>query len=158
MFLIPRLHLSCCLYRGLHSQVFKDKIRRISPLIKVVFTTVKSRNCFHLPKLSFNILNASNFIYEFVCGLCSSNYIGRTKRIFFHRITEHYKADLGSHFRKCNPNISFDNFTSMFKILNTAHWYTDLCILESLYINCRKPNINMQLRISSEYRLSLNFI
>ena len=145
-------------YRGLHSKIFANHMRRIVPDIKIVFTTVKSRTLFPLPKISKNIMDFSNIIYKFSCNVCKSTYIGRTKRIFFHRLKEHFKGELGKHTISCSKhNLDFKDFSQLFCIIDFANSFIDLCILESLHIINSVPKLNTQLKVANDYNLRVKW-
>ena len=94
----------------------------------------------------------SSLVYEYSCAQCASRYVGSTHRNMYMRVAEHAgfsfrtQAPLTSppfsaireHSEQCNTSISSDDF----KILDKNKFYTDLRILESLYISKRKPQLN----------------
>ena len=85
----------------------------------------------------------------------SSTYIGKTCGYFKTGIEEHIKNDKTSHIFKQiqSTAISFDSYNSLsFKIIHKAISKLDLKIKNSLHINWRKPNLNVQ-----ENHLALTF-
>ena len=86
-------------------------------------------------------------VYKFTCARCSSSYIGETCRHFKTRIEEHIKKGNKSHILKRLHSTAtcFDSYNSLyFKIIDKANSKFDLKIKEVLYINSRKPNLNVQ--------------
>ena len=141
--------------RGHHSYIFKSKMTSLISNVHVVLTTVKARNILSLPKPKFNIVTSFKVIYQYTCPKCQSEYIGRKKRIMFHRISEHMNGFVGRHHKACNDNNN--NISECFQILDSARHYKDLCILEALYIKKRKPSLNKQLMNNgAEHILSFN--
>ena len=133
-------------FRGLHTLLLAKHVRRLAPEIRVVFTTVKSKEVIcNLPKIESPIVSKSNVVYQFKCSGCHAHYIGRTKRLLFCRIKEHSRSVLFSHFKNCSNNTSVKHFTECFSIVDWARFYYDLCILEHLYILAYKPSLNSQL-------------
>ena len=95
----------------------------------------------------------SSIVYEFSCLQCRSVYVGMTARNLYIRVAEH----LGKSFRtgnriaspshskvrehivnSCPQSVSLDNF----KILTSSSNFSDLKILESLYIHYLRPDLN----------------
>ena len=86
-------------------------------------------------------------VYKFTCAICSSSYIGKTSRHFKTRIEEHIIKDNKSYiFKHLHPTgTCFDSYNSLcFKIIDKANSKIDLKIKETLHINWRKPNLNVQ--------------
>ena len=95
----------------------------------------------------------SKVIYQYICPTCKSTYIGRTKRILYHRVKEHVNGIIGQHHFGCNGNT---DIFGCFTVLDWARKYKDLCVLEALYIQENKPILNKQLiNGGSEHLLSL---
>ena len=100
---------------------------------------------------------SSSLIYEFSCVLGSApvSYIGMTKRQLYQRVAEHAGlstrsnkpisnppySSIRTHSLSCACSITLNNF----KILSTSKTDFDLKILESLYINKKRPCLNEQL-------------
>ena len=94
----------------------------------------------------------SGLIYEFSCAQCASRYVGSTNRNLYMRAAEHAgksfrtqailsqppSSAIRPHSQACNSEISIDQF----KILDFNSDFTDLRILESLYIYNTKPVLN----------------
>ena len=135
-------------YRGLHTAFFSKQLQRLSPKLRILYSTAKVRNFLTLPRFDTNFYDKSNVIYCFSCPNCKQKYIGRTKRILFSRITEHKRNDLGTHFNSCG---NVGSFIESFTILDSTSYYTDLCTLELLYIKFHKPQLNIQLGKTSNF-------
>ena len=124
------------------SLAFAKKLRFIVPTARIVYTTVKAKQLFFPSRQSSSIVCRYNIIYRNTCPSCSCTYIGRTRRLFFHRGNEHTKSFIGEHHHHCGNSVEFIN---CFKVLDQAITYKDLCILEALYIQFYKPSLNTQL-------------
>ena len=104
----------------------------------------------------------SNIIYKFSCGTCQGSYIGSTTKQSRIRFFQH----LGMSPRTNRPvscpthsspknhchNNNHPFSINQFQIIDTANNELDLRILESLYINQEKPNLNID---KSAYPLNL---
>ena len=129
-------------YRGPHSLLFKSKLKASLPKLRIIFTTTKYTAFLNLPKSPVQLSSKFKAIYEYSCPSCSATYIGRTKRLLYHRMNEHFKAELGDHHSACKNEVSFYD---CFKIIDTASSFKDLCILETIYILHYKPSLNLSL-------------
>ena len=67
--------------------------------IDLVFSSFKISSLFSM-KNSVPFDLRSYVVYEFVCGSCKADYIGRTKRHLSTRIKEHLETDKKSHVYK----------------------------------------------------------
>ena len=93
----------------------------------------------------------SSLVYEFSCGSCAHRYIGSTNRNLYMRVNEHAgrsvrtgnivskpsNSSILDHAFICKTKICLDNF----KILDSCN-SQNLRILESLYINKFRPELN----------------
>ena len=94
----------------------------------------------------------SNAVYLFSCPCCNARYVGSSTRFIQHRICEHkgisYRTLLPltkppfSAIREHSHNSDHPYTDTAFEILTVSSTKTDLLILESLYINKMKPNLN----------------
>ena len=94
----------------------------------------------------------SSLVYEYSCAQCASRYVGSTHRNLYMRVAEHSGVSfrtqvpltsppfsaIREHTDQCITSISSDNF----KILDKNRFYTELRVLESLYIQKLKPQLN----------------
>ena len=92
-----------------------------------------------------------NVVYEITCTLCSSIYIGETRRRVRTRFMEHLGdarnkrsgTHLGDHVRDTHPDAIITNDTFKIKLLHThIKDAAQMKITESLEIRNRKPAIN----------------
>ena len=95
-----------------------------------------------------------SIIYQYSCPSCNTGtYIGSSSRCFQIRIDEHRGISTRTKLPLCKPSYSAirDHCLSIhgtnpetkdFKILDSAANIEDLLILESIYINKTKPNLN----------------
>ena len=94
----------------------------------------------------------SSVVYLYSCDACSASYIGSTKLQLKLRIDQHKGVSTRTGQILCNP--PFSNIrehshnkdhpikTENFKILNKTNNIIELRILESIYINQKKPTLN----------------
>ena len=94
---------------------------------------------------------SSSVVYKYTCGQCPATYIGLTKKQMKVRISQHrgisYRTNLPvtnveyskiyNHLVDSNHEIKEENFS----ILSQCN-EIDLNILESIYINDKKPSLN----------------
>ena len=106
----------------------------------------------------------SSLVYKFSCVVCTtSDYIGMTARSLSTRVAEHAgrsvrtgiplsqptHSAIREHVDRCGCNIEIDKF----KILKQCNSdYTELKILESLYIFKHKPSLNLS---NSSFQLAI---
>ena len=94
-----------------------------------------------------------NVVYEIVCNVCGSTYIGESKRPLRLRFNEHVRSmlagteftPLGDHFRLQHPEVTPNKFMLGIKVLRRTMDHPDRKILESIYIRERKPPLNENL-------------
>ena len=94
--------------------------------------------------------NKSLVVYKVKCKFCSATYIGKTERIFEHRIKEHQKSDSSSckqHELSTGHEMDFKNV----EILENANTDFRLRIKELLHILKQQPSLNKQLNSQSGY-------
>ena len=84
-------------FRGPPSHHFRTRLTGLLPELKVIFTTTKAKSIFCLPKPKCHMKERYKVIYEYECPMCKKCYVGRTKRIFFHRQREHSSGPMGDH-------------------------------------------------------------
>ena len=95
----------------------------------------------------------SSVVYKFCCAQCNSaSYIGSTKRSLKARTDQHAgvssrtgfqlskpdQSHIRDHTDQCDYRVNIKDF----EILSFANNVFDLRLLESLYINKDKPNLN----------------
>jgi hypothetical protein len=90
----------------------------------------------------------THVVYQMVCKVCASVYIGSTKRKLHQRIKEHItqKSSLVyQHQNKCNGS----NWNV--EILYTTYYIQKLRFMESMLIKRFKPNINVKENIFDQH-------
>ena len=123
-----------------------NKILPVNNKIIVAYKTLKTSNFFpNKDSLKFTL--SSNVIYEFSCKLCSSSYIGETKRHLYTRIKEHMRGipnetEVSKHVHHAN----FDDF----KIIHKTR-YTK--IAESIALNHTSRNRTLLNEHDSSFKL-----
>ena len=143
-------------YYGYISQKIKNVINRLTsemyPQInlKIVFSNKLTISSFFKHKESLQSDMCSSVIYKFTCA-CNAQYIGSTARQLRCRISEHMgisvrtqlplnsqiTSSILEHSKQHFHQITYDNFKIITKTNNS-----DLRLLESMYINKFKPNLN----------------
>jgi len=132
----------------------KSLIGRYYPQIniRVIFTSkFRIQNFFKFKdKLPLSVV--SSVVYQYNCGQCSATYIGETRKQLKVRICQHQMKSFrtNSMLASITPSkiaehmINYDhqiNYNS-FKILSSCDNPFDQKILESIYIDRFKPNLN----------------
>ena len=140
-------------YIGNPSLILKKKLQKLfrysNTEINIIFSTFKVRNYFSL-KDKTNTLLKSSLVYQYKClDDPSLTYVGKTKRHFNTRISEHKKSGsaIHAHLQSCTScGTNTDHFHSRFNIIDSsARSEFELRILEALYISTLKPKLNKQL-------------
>ena len=150
----------CVPYYGNQSLIYKKLMtncfKKIGCDIRVVFKSFRVKNYFSLKDVTPGDLKAK-LVYQFTGSCDKANfYIGKTKRHFAVRFSEHQKTNtaVNQHSKGC---LSCKNFTKQnFKILDTAKNDYELRIKEAIFVKYYKPNINNQLKNKgSDYYLKI---
>ena len=130
--------------------------------MKLVFFNRKIRSYFK-HKDSLPIAMKSLVVYCFTCAKCSLAYIGSTKKMFSLRVNEqqgissrtgrpllqpHFSTVRDHCFNICNTNFNIENFI----ILAKCNSEVELRITESIFINIKKPPLNIE---SSSFDLKI---
>ena len=105
-----------------------------------------------------NVEERSLVVYSLKCAICGVEYIGKTERILGHRLKEHKnnKASACRQHVDVNPTHHFD-FNEV-EILDTADSDRKLRIKELLHILSRRPELNKQLGLQSNYEIKTHII
>ena len=150
-------------YIGHSSDIFKKKLSKLflkfNIKTRIVFTSTKISTYFSL-KDRTNVFLKSCLVYKFTC-LRDSNitYIGKTKRHFGKRLTEHGlkgNTSVSNHVKTCENCAETKKFMNCFKILESGNSDFDCKILEAFLIRKNRPCLNKQLNFSgSEFTLKL---
>ena len=168
---VPKKEFSICLpFLGKETLIVKKKLLK---LFSLQFPHFKLRIVLKSGIKISSLLNfkdtipfgARSFvIYKFTCGNCDITYIGKTKRHFMVRISEHlgisYKTGKATkyndkqttavreHLRLCEHTSDVTNF----KVLNHGSTDFELLIKESLLVGKEQPQLNKQVK---SFKLSL---
>ena len=113
----------------------------------MVFSSIKVSSYFSLKDVSDPSLK-SLIVYCFTCLVDpSTTYVGKTKKHLQQRINEHLKdkTAVKSHIDNCLDCKNNRNINLQFSIIDRANTDFETKILEALYIEERKPNLNKQL-------------
>jgi hypothetical protein len=155
-------------YLGKEADEFGTKVES---LINSNFNTLQLRVVFMAPsQLSKHfkfkdkikeLEKQSLIVYHIRCSECDADYIGKTERIFQHRINEHSSSHTGNedsairaHHIETGHTIDFKGA----KILDRADSDRKLQLKELLHIDKRKPILNKQLNSQAEFRINVNII
>ena len=94
----------------------------------------------------------ASLVYKFSCSRCESMYIGSTCRTLGARVAEHMGRSYSTNSILANPShssirehsFSCDSLFNIqnFSVLKSCSKLSDLRLLESLFINKLKPNLN----------------
>ena len=134
-------------YIGKDSQQFQKKLSKICKRfckdsdLKIVSTFLKINIYFSTKgKISYFFL-----VDKFVCEKCNSCYIGEICCHFKTRIDEHVKNDKKSNIDLHNNEDCFPSFNSdCFATLGYTLMHFQIKIIEGMYIDWEKPNLNKQ--------------
>ena len=120
---------------------------------KIVMTNKFTIGSFFRSKDSLSVGMRSNVVYKYSCSpSCGSQYVGCTSRNLRMRISEHMgrscrtgemlqrppHSSIRAHCESTGELVLQENFT----VLGSAENFTDLRILESLYIKTVQPDLN----------------
>lgn len=136
--------------------------------LRVVFTTpTEIGKNFKFKDRVDELEKQSLIVYQISCSQCEASYIGKTERIFTHRLKEHSRPKVNSldnnktsdsavynHHLETGHIIDYKST----KILDRADSDRKLQIKELLHIDQKKPTLNIQLNSQSEFRINVNII
>ena len=123
-----------------------NKLLPVHNKIIVAYKTLKTSNLFpNKDRLKFTL--SSDVVYEFSCQLCSSSYIGETKRHLYTRIKEHMwgipsETEISKHVHQAN----FEDFSIIYKTRYTK-------IAESIALNHNSRARTLLNEHDSSYKL-----
>ena len=72
---------------------------KINQQLQPVFASKKIADHLRVTEEKPPLINQQNVVYEFICNLCDTNYIGYTCRHLHQRVEEHKHSVIGKHFR-----------------------------------------------------------
>ena len=127
-------------YRGKPTDKFEKSLKSINAPCKIVKTLRKLKTVLPSLKPSIEKSLKSGVVYQISCSRCNSRYVGQTARHLLTRIKEHSRVSskVGSHFKECNCTLTLNDV----KILGMCNSQKKLLILEALYIEQIKPDLN----------------
>ena len=147
---------------------FSDKLKK---LVHFNYPTVSLVVAFSAPTeigkqfvfkdKNLEIEKQSLVVYHIRCKDCKEDYIGKTARIFWHRLNDHQTSCKGkedtairAHHLKTGHTIDFENA----RIIDRADSNLKLECKELMHIDKKKPSLNVQHNTQSEFRISVNII
>ena len=144
IFVVPFIEKASMNFRRKLQKLFKS----VNVEVQTVFTSTKVKSYFSLKCKTHRNLK-TNVIYRYNCSDDPSVfYIGKTKRFFGLRMSEHLEKDKRSavhqHVSNCRTCKTSD-LLSNFHIIDTANNDYELKILEALHISRSQPLLNKQL-------------
>ena len=131
-------------YRG---RITDNVVRRLKSCqipIRTIITLRKLKTALPSLKPAVPKPMQSRLVYEITCPGCNSSYVGQTIRQLKARIAEHGNptSAVGSHFSLC---IGQRPIMDDVKVLaKTSRGHTFQLTLEALYIQERRPNLNVK--------------
>ena len=162
----PTFHYVSLPYYGLSSYALRKKLNKVlkhyypNTVFRFIFTNSNTIHSLFKHKESPPSNLVSNIVYQFKCPHCNMRYVGQTQRNLTLRFAEHSGKSARTGRPISNPfNSSIRNHSELLKhsfnetdftILHKARNSLDLPILESLYIQHTKPQLNCD---SSSYPL-----
>ena len=144
VFILPFIDIASLNFRRKLKKLFKS----IDVDVQIIFRSLKVSSYFSL-KSKTDLSLRTNVVYRFTC-LADPNlfYIGKTKRFFGLRFSEHTEKDQKSsvhqHIISCNSCRNCDLLRN-FDIIDSARNDFELKILEALHISKSQPILNKQL-------------
>ena len=72
---------------------------KINQQLQPMFTSKKIADHLRATEEKPPLINQQSVVYEFICDLCDTNYIGYTCRHLHQRVEEHKHSVIGKHFR-----------------------------------------------------------
>ena len=155
-------------YFGPEVEEFSTKLEKLMRYnfralnLRIVFTAPSEIGRHFKFKDRINELEKQSLIvYHIRCKECREDYIGKTERIFAHRIKEHSvsvkckeNSAIHAHHVVTGHEIDFKGA----KILDRADSDRKLQLKELMHIDKKKPSLNVQLNSQSEFRINVNII
>ena len=88
----------------------------INQQLQPVFTSKKIADHLRLTEEKPPLINQQSVVYEFICDLCDTNYIGYSCRHLHQRVEEHKHSVIEKHLRDMH-RLTPDNLIENFKVL-----------------------------------------
>ena len=112
---------------------------KINQQLQPVFTSKKIADHLRVTEEKPPLINQQSVVYEFICDLCDTNYIGYTCRHLHQRAEEHKYSVIG-HAHGLTPT----NLIKNFNVLKKCRSKLDCLIYEMLWIKKKGPKLNTQ--------------
>ena len=116
---------------------------KINQQLQPVFTSKKIADHLRATEEKPPLINQQSVVYEFICDLCDTNYIGYTCRQLHQRVEEHKHSVIGKHFRDAH-GLTPTNLIKNFNVLKKCRSKLDCLIYEMLWIKNKGPKLNTQ--------------
>jgi len=116
---------------------------KINQHLQPVFTSKKIADHLRVTEEKPPLINQQSVVYEFICDLYHTNYIGYTCRHLHQRVEEHKHSVIGKHFWDAH-GLTPTNLIKNFKVLMKCHSKLDCLIYEMLWIKNKGPKLNTQ--------------
>ena len=134
-------------FRRLHVIVVRRQLgdlgTKINQQLQPVVTSKKIADHLRATEEKTPLINQQSVVYEFICDLCDTNYIGYTCRHLHQRVEEHKHSVIGKHFRDAH-DLTPTNLIKNFKVLKKCRSKLDCLIYEMLWIKNKGPKLNTQ--------------
>ena len=117
---------------------------KINQQLQPVFTSKKIADHLRVTEEKPPLINQQSVVYEFICDLCDTNYIGYTCRHLHQRVEEHKHSVIGKHFRDAHGLTPTNYLIKNFKVLKKCRSKLDCLIYEMLWIKNKGPKLNTQ--------------
>ena len=112
---------------------------KINQQLQPVFTSKKIADHLRVTEEKPPLINQQSVVYEFICDLCDTNYIGYTCRHLHQRVEEHKHSVIGKHFRDAH-GLTPTNLIKNFKVLKKCRSKLDCLMYEMLWIKNKVPS------------------
>ena len=106
---------------------------KINQQLQPVFTSKKIADHLRVTEEKPPLINQQSVVYEFICDLCDTNYIGYTCRHLHQRVEDHKHSVIGKHFWDAH-GLTRTNLIKNFKVLMKCRSKLDCLIYEMLWI------------------------
>ena len=116
---------------------------KINQQLQPVFTSKKIADYLRVTEEKPPLINQQSVVYEFICDLCDTNYIGYTCRHLHQRVEEHKHSVIGKHFRDVH-GLTPDSLIKNFKVIKKCRSKLECLIYEMLWIKNKGPKLNTQ--------------
>ena len=116
---------------------------KINQQLQPLFTSKEIADHLRVTEEKPPLINQQSVVYEFICDLCDTNYIGYTCCHPHQRVEEHKHSVIGKHFWDAH-GLTPTNLIKNFKVLMKCCSKLDCLIYEMLWIKNKGPKLNTQ--------------